>query len=230
MAEVTPFYDRNLTCYSCQEEFKTTKIRSRFIKYHQLDSDFCPDYQSVELNPLLYNVNVCPHCGFAFTDSFSKHIVPVIRNEIKEHITNHWSKQDLGDNRTIDEGIKTYKLAILSANIKREKSIVKAGLYLRTAWLYRSISNTEQEYRFMNLAVEAYCSSYSNEDFIDTQMSNARLLYLIAELYYRLGNYSQASIYFSKVLRLQKHTKEPRIIEMARNRWEDLREDYKNAK
>lgn len=230
MTEISPYYQRNLTCFSCQGEFKTTKIRSRFIRYHQHDTDFCPNYLTTELNPLLYNVNVCPHCGFSFTENFSKHMIPVIRNEIHNHISAHWSGQSYGGLRTVEEGIKTYKLAILSASVKREKPIVKAGLYLRTAWLYRTSKNSEQEFRFMNLAVEAYCASYSQEDFLDTQMSTARILYLIAELYYRLGNYSLSAIYFSKVIQQQKHTKEPRIIEMARHRWEDLREDYKKAK
>ncbi|WP_409251853.1 DUF2225 domain-containing protein [Bacillus sp. SCS-153A] len=230
MTEISPYYQRSLTCFACHGDFKTTKIRSRFIRFHQHDTDFCPNYLTEDLNPLFYNVNVCPHCGFSFTDSFSKSMSPVLRNEIHKHITAHWSGQSYGELRTSEEGIKTYKLAILSAGVKREKPIVKAGLYLRTAWLYRSMEEQEQECRFLSLAVEAYCVSYSQEDLLDTQMSTARILYLIAELYYRLGKYPQSALYFSKVIQQQKLTKEPRIIEMARNRWEDLRENYKKAK
>jgi uncharacterized protein len=79
MTEVTPYYDKKIQCLACRHSYSTTKIRSRFVKVKGHESDFCPLYSSNEINPLLYNVTVCPRCGFSFTDEFSKYIVPVLK-------------------------------------------------------------------------------------------------------------------------------------------------------
>ena len=229
MPELTPFYQKSIECIYCKNTFQSTKIRARFIKLSHHETDFRPVYTDESINPLLYNVNVCPECGFSFTEDFTRYIVPVIQNEIQEKLTNNWSRQDFGGNRSVEEALKTYKLAILAGTLKREKSITLAGLYLRTAWLYRSLPDKNQESRFINLAVNEYITSYMNEDFSGMQMSETKLLYIIAELFVRLDKYREAATYFSKVLSKQKGSIEPKIIEMARDRWHEIREDYKNA-
>ncbi|MGD6968183.1 DUF2225 domain-containing protein [Rossellomorea vietnamensis] len=229
MTEITPFYQKNLECLSCKNSFRTTKIRSRFIKLRCHETDFRPVYQDEKINPLLYNVNVCPACGFSFTDDFNRYIVPALKTEIQEKLSAHWTEQDFGGSRSTLEAINTYKLAILSGTLKREKSVTMAGLYLRTAWLYRSIENEEQENRFMTLAMNTYITTYTNEDFAGMGMSETKILYLIAELQLRLQKYREAASYFSKVLSKQKNSLEPRIVEMARDRWQEMREDYRKA-
>jgi uncharacterized protein len=229
MAEITPFYQKNINCLYCKKPFQSTKLRSRFIKFSHHDTDFRPVYKDELINPLLYNVNVCPECGFSFTDDFTKYIVPAIKPEIQDRLTNRWSKQDFGGTRSIFQAINTYKLAILSASLKREKSITVAGLYLRTAWLYRSTLNEEQENRFTALAVNEYIQAYMNDEFKGTGMSEIKILYLIAELHLRLEHFREAATYFSKVLTKQKNSLEPRIIELARERWQEMRDDYQKA-
>jgi uncharacterized protein len=229
MTEITPFYQKKMECLYCKTTFQSTKIRSRFIKLSHHETDFRPVYKDERINPLLYNVNVCPECGFSFTDDFTKYIVPAVKVEIQEKLTNNWSKQDYGGNRSTTEAINTYKLAILSGTLKKEKNITVAGLYLRTAWLYRSIKNDEQEKRFTTLALNEYIKTYMNDDFNGTGMSETKLLYLIAELQLRLQHFREAASYFSKVLAKQKSSLEPRIIEMARDRWHEMRDDYKKA-
>jgi uncharacterized protein len=229
MTEITPFYQKKIECLHCKNLFNSTKIRTRFIKLSHHDTDFRPVYKNEQINPLLYNVNVCPECGFSFTDNFTKFIVPAIKQEIQEKLTDQWKKQDFGGNRSIAEAINTYKLAVLSAVLKREKSITLAGLYLRTAWLYRAIENKEQESRFTTLALNEYINSYMIDDFSGTGMSETKILYLIAELQLRQQRFREAASYFSKVLATQKNSVEPRIIEMARERWHEMRDDYKKA-
>ncbi|WP_244888201.1 DUF2225 domain-containing protein [[Bacillus] enclensis] len=60
MTELTPYYDKKIQCLACRHSYSTTKIRSRFVKVKGHESDFCPVYGSDEINPLLYNVSVCP--------------------------------------------------------------------------------------------------------------------------------------------------------------------------
>jgi uncharacterized protein len=229
MTEVTPFYEKQVQCLLCKNSFSTTKIRSRFVKVNRHDGDFCPIYASSDINPLLYNINVCPSCGFSSTEDFNRYIVPTIQEELEEKISLHWTKQDYGKIRNYEKAINTYKLGAYCALIKREKKITIAGLYLRTAWLYRHIEKEKQEQRFLRLAVHEYIESYSTGDFQGTSMTEVKLTYLIAELLRRLEQYEDAARYLSKVLEKQKSSTEPKIIEMARNRWQEMRGAYKEA-
>ena len=79
-------------------------------------------------------------------------------------------------NDDIDEAIETYKLAYLSAMLKKEKFITLAGLTLRIAWLYRDKGAKDEEKRFLTIARNFYNASYSEGDYAGTQMSETRVL------------------------------------------------------
>ncbi|MBP2240455.1 uncharacterized protein (DUF2225 family) [Cytobacillus eiseniae] len=225
MTQIDPIYDKQCTCKICNNAFTTKKLRSKFIKVKSYDTDFCPIYSSEELNPILYNVNVCPHCGFSSTDDCAPYFPPGAIDEIQEKVCAQWALHDYGEKRTIQDAIKTYKLAVYCCLLKKEKHIIVAGFYVRLAWLYRILENVEQEQRFMNLAMNDYLNSYMADDFKGTQMSEVKILYLIGELARRTHKRDQAVKYFSKVIEQQNRSVESGIIDMARERWHDIRAD-----
>ncbi|GIN88624.1 hypothetical protein J6TS2_50100 [Heyndrickxia sporothermodurans] len=226
---LTPYYDKKLECLLCKEHFTTTKIRSNFIKVDFYDKDFCPNYRKSELNPLFYNVFVCPHCGFSFTEDFSKYFPPNTKEMIINKVSNHWVSQDYGKVRTTKRAINSYKLAAYCAALKKEKNVTIGGLYLRIGWLYRQLKNKEQELRFLKYAAQEYLHSYSNSDFHKTQMSEMKIMYLIAELSLLIGDQDQATIYLSKIIEKQNTTTERTIVEMAREQWQEMRENKKRS-
>ena len=222
--DISPFYDKKIDCINCKEKFTSTKIRSRFIRIAEHESDFRTLYKQPEINPIYYTVTVCPHCGFSFTDEFSPYFAPSTKDIIHEQITAKWTGRSFGNIRTPDEAIETYKLAFLSASLKKENALTKAGLVLRIAWLYREINNAEHEQRFLTIARDLYTESYSEGDYKGTQMSETRVLYLMAELSWRIGDREEAVRSFSRVIEGQRLSNEPHIIQMAKERWQDIRE------
>lgn len=90
-------------------------------------------------------------------------------------------------------------------------------------------SSVRFKQRFMRLALEQYIASYEADDFVHTHMSEVRLLYLTGELYRRLGKEKQAIIYFSRVIARKKETIEKGIVNMAYDRWQEIREEKKGA-
>ena len=221
--ELTPYYQKDIECLHCKKKFKSTKVRSKFIKAVSHNSDFQPIYENKEVNPLLYNIFVCEHCGFSFTDDFTKYFAPGVKEIIQEQIASKWTPRSFGNERTIEEGIMTYKLGILSGTLKKEKFVSIAGLALRTAWLFRLQNKQKEEIRFMEIARDRYADSYLNDDYNGTQMSESRMLYLIAELSRKIGDIEYATRYFSKVIEKQNSSIEPTIIEMAKDRWYEIR-------
>lgn len=227
MNQIEPIFDKKYECKICKHAFTTKKLRSRFIKVTGYDTDFCPKYSSNELNPILYNVNVCPHCGYSSTDDFAPYFPPEAIEDIHSKVCEQWVPRDFGQKREISEAIKTYKLAAFCGTLKKEKNITLAGIYVRLAWLYRILENDDQEQRFIKLAADIYLQSYMTDDFRGTQVSETRLLYLIGELSRRSHQIEQAVKFFSKVIEQQNRTVEVGIVDMARERWHDIREAQK---
>ena len=221
--EISPYYQKDIECLHCKRKFKTTKVRSKFVKVESHDTDFQPIYQNQDINPLLYNIFVCEHCGFSFSEEFTKYFAPTVQNEIQEKIASKWSPRSFGTERSIQDGITAYKLGIFSGTIKKEKYVNIAGLALRTAWLYRMSGDLEQEQRFLEIARDRYADSYSTDDYSGTQMSETRIIYLIAELSRRIGDIEYASRYFSKVIEKQSTSHEPKLVEMAKDQWQEIR-------
>lgn len=223
MNELQPLYDKKVTCTLCKHPFTTKRLRSRFVTVKSYDTDFLPTYEDPANNPNLYMVAVCPSCGFSFTEEFSPYFPPGSKELISEKITKQWQPRSFDQERTLHQAIQTLKLAAFSGSLKKEKHVTLAGLLLRLAWFYRLNQDMEQELRFMRLAIDEYELSYSTDDFKGTQMTELRLLYMIAELSRRSSQMEKATKYFSKIMEKQSLHNDKKVVEMARDRWQEMR-------
>lgn len=222
--EISPLYEKKMECLYCKKTFPTLKVRTKSIRIARTESDFQPIYEDQQVSALYYNVFVCEHCGFSFTEDFSKYFAPGVSEEIERQITSKWVHHDFKGERTVDQAIQAYKLALVCANIKKEKFIITAGILLRLTWLYRSIENKSQEMRFLKMARDHYMESYSTEDYRSTQMTDVRVMYMIAELSRRLEDYQTATRFFSRVIESQRVGGEAKLVDMAKEQWELVRE------
>jgi uncharacterized protein len=225
--ELKPLYDKEVKCPICANSYTTKKVRSRFIRVEKTESDFFTHYKEMRLNPTIYEASVCPKCGYAFSDAFSRNFPPGTIERIKAQITVNWKERCFSGERTIEEAIDVYKLAILSASLKEEKNVVIAGLCLKLSWLCRMIEDGIQEQRFMKLSLERYKNSFIESDYVGTQLTEMRLIYLIGELSRRVGNCEEAVKNFSKVIHHKNRSLESRLVEMAREQWYLIRETNK---
>lgn len=225
-----PIYDKSLTCLYCQHNFTTKKVRSRFARPLKTDADFCQYYESDDHNPIVYFVNVCPECGFSFTDNTTSYFPPGAREVVQAQIASKWSKQSYSNKRTKAQAIQTYKLALYTATLIKEKPIVQAGICLRLGWLHRMINDREEEARFNRLALAQYLESYAEGDFEKLHMSEMSLLYLIGEINRRLGNYYEAVRFFSRVTNHPMKETDPKYMKLAREQWGVTKEMYEAEK
>ena len=225
MTKIEPLFDKQCTCLLCHTKFTTKKLRSNFVKLKKMDTDFFPVY--AEHNPLLYYINVCPSCGFSYSDNTSPYFSADSKMALMENVCSNWIPHSFGDDRNIEDSIKTYKLAAYCASVRKDKHITVAGLYLRIAWHYRLLNNTEQEMRFISLALSEYETSYSVGDYQGTQVSELRTIYLIADLSKRTNNIEHATKYYSKVIEQQNRTVETQIVKLAKESWHQIRESQK---
>lgn len=224
MTTIEPLYDKKYRCPICSNMFTSKRIRSRFIKIESIDIDFCPTYSDPEYNPILYQITVCPTCGFSFSDDFSDYYPPGTRETIKEKVWSNWKPHSFSDKRNTKEAINTFKLAVYCATLKKEKHIILAGFYMKLSWLYRSIHNAAQEQRFMKMAFKEYYDCYTTQDYQGTKVSEIRILYLLGVLALKTDHIKEASLYLSRVIEQQQKTTEHKIVEMAKERWSEIRQ------
>lgn len=223
---ITPTFSRTLKCPCCSNSFSTVNVRISYPKTVEVSTDFCVTYQDEINSPYLYYVNVCNLCGYAFTKNSSP-ISTISKALIQKEVSEKWRPRSFGNIRTYEDAITSYKLAIYCSLLKNEKYYILAGLLLRVSWLYRKMNNHLEEERFMLKTLEAYKKSYDIADYVGTEMSEIRVLFLIGELSRRCKLYEEAISHFSKIVAHPNAQLEKGIVEKARQQWQVTREEAK---
>lgn len=232
LSQLDPLYDKKLKCIFCQQDFTSKRVRSRFVKPIRVESDFGPVFKKEEQNnPLYYYVTVCPHCGLSFSEDFGKRIGKAAKNAILEEITKKIDKSvNYSYVRDFDTAVRAFKLAIYSAELLNEKHMVFANLCLRLAWLYRGEGMNNEEVRFLHLAALEFEQSYLNTDFNPETTPEMQVLYLVGELYRKLGKYQEAVKYFSSVVDHPDRSRYMKYVNLARDQWKLAAEEYREVK
>ncbi|SDO27451.1 DUF2225 domain-containing protein [Alkalicoccus daliensis] len=230
MNEIPPLYDKETICLMCSAEFETKRLRSRAVRLLKTYNDFYKEYKDPVLNPVLYEVNVCIKCGFAYTDQFEPVKAAEDKELFAEKVTARWNPQNYSLSRTYNQAVKTFKLAVMAGNITNQPAVVMAGLSLKLSWIYRFLGTMEEEKRFKHHAAAYYESSLLNGDFKDKGMSELSLLYLLGELNRQLNQFVKAGQFFSEVLQHEQRHLEPQLLDKAREQWYEAREEMKNTK
>ncbi|QGQ94783.1 DUF2225 domain-containing protein [Paenibacillus psychroresistens] len=221
---VEPLFSVKVKCVYCEIEFNTSRVRPSFKKTTKTDTDFGIHYKDV--NPEYYVVRVCPFCGLATTENFVESITRAQRSAFEDKVKVNWSMKDYSGERSWDEAMQCYKLALVCAQIKGEKDRIIAGILHHIAWLYREKENAEQEIRFLRFALNAYIEVYETEG---VSLNNAKLMFLIGELHRRLGEFNEAVKWFARVVN-DKRIMDAAMIKASRDQWATTREDMIAAK
>ncbi|WP_018758921.1 DUF2225 domain-containing protein [Paenibacillus terrigena] len=214
-----PLYQIKVNCIFCEMEYRTSRVRQSLKKPYKTDSDFCSHYK--EANPDFYVVRVCPNCGYASTENGTEKLTDKQRKAFAEQIQPRWVQREYGGERTWEKALETYQLALLCAQTIQDSERLIASLLQHIAWLYRYQENIEQEQRFLKFSLEAYIHVYELDG---VGANNARLLYLIGELYRRVGNNHEAVKWFSRVIN-DKNIVDSAMIHASREQWKLLREE-----
>ena len=208
------YYESNVDCKFCKKHFTTYKVRPNRYKIVEEHTDFMPIYEG--LNPLLYEVAVCPHCGYAYHKSMTRTYGPfmLLINEL--YIKELQKPVNICQERTIDDAIVSYKLAYLVSRSSMEEPLLMANLALKIAWLYRLKNEYESEIRYLQSARDFYSKSFATN-----QEGEERIQFLNAELSLRLGDMKEAKKGFSRLISDRRISNKYR--KLARNRWENYK-------
>lgn len=211
-------YEVEKNCPVCEETVMVTKVRSRLTMVKQ-DTDFCTYYQGV--NPYYYTVWVCPHCGFAAPEA---EFGGLVHDRVKTFLQGKKVNIDFSGTRTREQAYNTYRLAIFYGDMAGIQTSKLGGLYLRLGWLYREGEQSEEEKAALVKAAEYYERAMTYERMPIGGMSEVALMYLLGELFRRTDKLEEALLFYNRVVANPQAKMEKRILELARDAWQETRD------
>lgn len=194
----TLLFDKKVKCPVCNQEIKMRVVKSSVARIKSKDTDTFVRYDII--NPYLYDVWVCPICGYAALKSEFLKLRSYQVEDIRMKISNQWQGKTYPDIYDEEIAIERYKLALLTAVVADFKDSRKAILCLRLAWMNRILEKENEEQYYLKKALEGFRRAYSNEDTPIYGLDTYSLMYLIGELYRRTGEIDEAIKWFSNVI------------------------------
>ena len=208
-------FDKSYECPVCTTKFKARTLRTGKARLLGTDIDLRAKFEGIE--PLKYDVVLCPRCGFTALTRYFIPIPSVQRKLILENITaNFKTREDNNSTYSYEEAINRYKLALANAVVKMGKASEKAFICLRAGWLVRSYTESlcqespvdtkkikqtkELEEEFLKNAYEGFSNARQSEGFPMCGMDETTLDYILASLALRLEHFDVASKIISSLL------------------------------
>lgn len=207
-------FEKKYECPVCYESFKEKTVRSGKLRLIGTDQDLRPLYEQME--PLKYDVILCPHCGYATLSKFFGGLTASQIKSIKESISEGFQPmQEENSTYTYEEALDRYKLCLANTIVKRGKASEKAYICLKAGWLLRSMGEDmngaagdpeklaeirEQEREFLKNALEGFIAARQSESYPICGLDEITLEYLIAVLAMGFGQYEVTSRLISNIL------------------------------
>lgn len=218
--ELDYVFGKSHSCPVCYNDFKAPTVRQSKLRSKGADTDLRPRFAGVD--PLKYDVIVCPKCGYAALGRFFDYITPPQAKLVKEGISRTFRTiHNPKEVYTYDEAFTNYQLALGNAVVKKGKASEKAYLCLKMAWLLRgkmeawdsgyepyqgdSYSEDVEELRqdeleLLNNAVEGFMNARQTETFPMCGMDESTLDYIIAVSAMKIEKYDIVSQMLNSLL------------------------------
>ena len=215
-------YNHKFVCPACHKKFTSPKVLSKYVTVDKTDSDFCNYYTGI--NPLFYEISVCPKCSYGFTGTKVDKLDSKSLAALKPVLAT-LPKKDYCLVRDLQLAIETFLTALMCQTAFKNKKSLIAWLNLRLAWLYRYQNNTKTEQRYLQVTLENYLAAFSEEKL--ATKNELQLIYMIGELYHRLGEAHLAVKWFSQLVTHPENKKFPVMVKKGREQWQTIRVQMK---
>lgn len=228
--EAEMLFDKSYTCPVCDNEYTVKAVRAGKVKMVGSDTDLRVKYGNIDINK--YDALVCPRCGYAALSRYYSLTTQPQRKLIKEQIGANFKGLPAasGPIVTYDEAMVRMKLVLANAVVKKARNSEKAYICLKMAWLVRgrieALESAEkltadvadnlhaEELEYTKQAYTGFVNAVQSETFPMCGMDEMTVVYLMADLARRIGEYDQALKFLSEVI--VSKTAQGRLKERAR--------------
>lgn len=229
-------YTSTVPCPICEKNFSVVKAKTAAYKLDHTDEDFCMHYR--DLNPLVYDVWICEHCGYAeFGASFDKISVldkakvrriclkkftddpyrsPFELSDYHNRAYHFFDKLSPEGERDNYAGIESFEILLLLMEARKAPDSEKAKALLRIGWLYRFM-NEPTEAKYLLMAADLFANAFEVENLESGQFDSATCAYMAGELYRRVNDGPKASEWLRRALTAAQKADNKVILAKARD-------------
>ena len=195
-------FGKKWTCPVCEKEFKNPTVKSSKARMIGSDPDLRPVYEKI--NPLKYEVVMCPHCGYSALERYFSTVSQVQKRLIMDNICMAYKPREEKETFSYEDGFMRYKMAFINTMAKQANDSEKAYVCLKTAWMLRAWRESldgepekqeklaAQEEEFLKNAKEGFTQANIKEDYPLCGMDETTVDYLLAALSCHFGEYETA--------------------------------------
>lgn len=189
---------KTFTCNVCDNDFTGNIARMTKLKFISSDADLHPNYEPMD--PLLYDVLICPLCGYSamsmFFNKFPERQIPLIRMGV----TTKFRPRNFNQIMSYEEAVEKYKLALITAMVRGAKKGEIGYICTKIAWLYRLLDKENSYKDFAHKAAVEFELAYQEEDFPICQMDETTLGYLIAYFLFISESYDESLRWIGRIV------------------------------
>lgn len=208
-------FEKKYSCPICDNDFTAKTVKSGKARLLKTEMDLRNVYDGIE--PLKYDIILCPKCGYAALARFFPNVTSVQNKYIEEKIRPNFKPMpEEGDEYTFEQAINRYNIAFANAVVKIAKASEGAYLSLKTGWLCRSYKESldaesegyqgrfdkieKMEKDYLKRAYDLFLKAVQTEEFPMCGMDENTVDYLLAALAMEFGDYYDSSKLLSKLI------------------------------
>lgn len=216
------FLQEEYTCPCCDSPVRALKTINKYLKLIKTDNDFCQHYKTV--NPLFYEIIICPGCGYAFSHDSLEKLSHGAKQIVREKIKKMSRPPSYGGPRSLDEAIECFQYAFQFHYDLKVNGFTKPDLSLKLAWLYRYKEDTENEKKHLLLALERFLAAYENGKYEDAE-NDIYMMYIIGQIHLKTGNPGEALKWLSRITQHPQKDRASNLVEKAREQWQEIKQE-----
>ena len=130
MADKDCVFQKSYTCPICDSKFKNLTVKQGKARMESSDIDLKINYKGIE--PLKYDVILCPVCGYAALERYFDRVSVFQRKNIIEKICQSFNYAfEEKDEYTFDEALMRYRFALLTSQVKMAKTVSLVSFVLK---------------------------------------------------------------------------------------------------
>ena len=196
-------FEVQIVCPICRAEFSAMEVDMAALCKVKVDPDGYTEYR--ELNPLFFEILVCPVCLYAArNDDFPE---PETRMDVREKISRERVGRkkmvgylDFANERSLKHGIASFLLSASCYRHYRDRDFV-GDLFLRASWLCRELKDEQAEKEYLQRALENFLAAYESKAKTNEAGSRSALCYIIGEILVKLDRAEESLEYFDQVIK-----------------------------
>ena len=193
-------YKKTIVCPICGQETRINMYKKGTFKIKEQDLDMHVTYEG--LNPILYEVYICNHCGYANASKYFDKIKSIDKEIISQFISTKWCPIEIPEDNNLEFAIYLYKLALANRTFYNKPSYGElVVINLRLSWLYKDFGDMIQVEKFRGFALDCLLKAYINESMpIGGLFNKSVSSYLISVLYYYKNEFEESMQWLNNVI------------------------------